>query len=277
MRVKGKRIMKNGMEAGYVYYSKEKKWKWRIIGKAKKSKRVQKGGTYDNIHDIKIKYFIKLCNVIKNLTTISLSSLHKIKKDIIKICFRARPSEKIIDEHVTELYNFFIKRREKSVSTVIHKKNKTAICWDEIVNNIYNPEQNQPIKGKELNDQQKVRCDVLYYTLQIHYLNTKDGLLDLFDKFLKVNDYNTFFFTEQNKKQNKNGKQKAVGQEEITPRIMFLYKLLKNMNIWKLVKYILDSDESKNSRFTSGNLGVWIVGFKFTNCISSEEKYWLYY
>ena len=36
MKVKGKRILKNGAVAGYVYYSKEKKWKWRIIGRDKK-------------------------------------------------------------------------------------------------------------------------------------------------------------------------------------------------------------------------------------------------
>ena len=38
MRVKGKRILKNGAVAGYVYYSKEKKWKWRIIKGPKKKK-----------------------------------------------------------------------------------------------------------------------------------------------------------------------------------------------------------------------------------------------
>ena len=31
MRVKNKRVLKNGAVAGYVYYSNEKKWKWRII------------------------------------------------------------------------------------------------------------------------------------------------------------------------------------------------------------------------------------------------------
>lgn len=40
MRVKGKRVLKNGAVAGYVYYIKEKKWKWRIINGATK----QKGG-----------------------------------------------------------------------------------------------------------------------------------------------------------------------------------------------------------------------------------------
>jgi len=35
MKIKGKRILKNGTIAGYVYYQKEKKWKWRIIGRSK--------------------------------------------------------------------------------------------------------------------------------------------------------------------------------------------------------------------------------------------------
>jgi len=48
MRVKGKRILKNGVTAGYVYYPKEKKWKWRFI------KGKQKGGdpTANEINEI---------------------------------------------------------------------------------------------------------------------------------------------------------------------------------------------------------------------------------
>jgi hypothetical protein len=33
MKVKGKRILKNGTIAGYVYNSKTKKWNWRFIGR----------------------------------------------------------------------------------------------------------------------------------------------------------------------------------------------------------------------------------------------------
>jgi phage pi2 protein 07 len=38
MRVKGKRVLKNGTIAGYVYYKKEKKWKWRFISGKKRMK-----------------------------------------------------------------------------------------------------------------------------------------------------------------------------------------------------------------------------------------------
>lgn len=36
MKIKGKRILKNGAIAAYVFYEKEKKWKWRIIGRSVK-------------------------------------------------------------------------------------------------------------------------------------------------------------------------------------------------------------------------------------------------
>ena len=52
MRVKGKRVLKNGATAGYVYYSKDKKWKWRIISgpKSRKGgKKKKKGGNKNNV------------------------------------------------------------------------------------------------------------------------------------------------------------------------------------------------------------------------------------
>ena len=49
MKIKNKRILKNGAIAGYVYYTNEKKWKWRIIGNKTKNK--QKGGNIPAIGD----------------------------------------------------------------------------------------------------------------------------------------------------------------------------------------------------------------------------------
>jgi hypothetical protein len=51
MCVKDTRILKNGALAGYVYYSKEKKWKWRIIGRNEKSG----GGKDEMIDELKAK------------------------------------------------------------------------------------------------------------------------------------------------------------------------------------------------------------------------------
>jgi hypothetical protein len=55
MRIKDTRILQNGALAGYVYYSKEKKWKWRIIGRNEKKggqekkiiEELKKKGKYD--------------------------------------------------------------------------------------------------------------------------------------------------------------------------------------------------------------------------------------
>ena len=47
MKVKGKRVLKNGAIAGYLYYSDEKKWKWRIIGRNKK----MKGGNNNKLNE----------------------------------------------------------------------------------------------------------------------------------------------------------------------------------------------------------------------------------
>jgi hypothetical protein len=42
MKTKNKRVLKNGAIGAYVYYHKDKKWKWRIIGRSKK------GGVHPN-------------------------------------------------------------------------------------------------------------------------------------------------------------------------------------------------------------------------------------
>ena len=51
MRTKDTRILQNGALAGYVYYSKEKKWKWRIIGRNEK----KGGGETEIIEELKKK------------------------------------------------------------------------------------------------------------------------------------------------------------------------------------------------------------------------------
>lgn len=54
MRVKNKRILKNGAIAGYVYYKDEKKWKWRIIGRKKMKGGFKKGNSVKNKKNGKI-------------------------------------------------------------------------------------------------------------------------------------------------------------------------------------------------------------------------------
>ena len=61
MKIKGKRILKNGTVAGYVYYPKEKKWKWRFIKKTHK-----KGGIPNSLNNCDL-------NIVKNFNNISES------------------------------------------------------------------------------------------------------------------------------------------------------------------------------------------------------------
>jgi len=71
MKIKNQRILKNGAIAGYVYYSKDKKWKWRIIGRNNK-----KGGgglslTLIRQDDHRDKHTIDDYNLHENLDEIS--------------------------------------------------------------------------------------------------------------------------------------------------------------------------------------------------------------
>jgi hypothetical protein len=52
-KIKGKRILKNGAIAGYVYCPKDKKWKWRIIkGPLKGGRKKKKFKEYNEYNTI---------------------------------------------------------------------------------------------------------------------------------------------------------------------------------------------------------------------------------
>lgn len=87
MRVKGKRILKNGAVAGYIYYSDEKKWKWRIFKGPKKG---MKGGENNAINLAK-KHGFELVHPNTPLLTVQgwikngyPWALNNTKKQIIK-------------------------------------------------------------------------------------------------------------------------------------------------------------------------------------------------
>ena len=126
MRVKGKRVLKNGMEAGYVYYSKEKKWKWRIIGKAKKSKRVQKGGTHANFGMLFRDNVLKIrSNTFKNIKkSVQYKDKTNIYKGIIPII------EKFIRLYSTRrgLINHFEKCRGNDLKS-FQGTSENYRCW----------------------------------------------------------------------------------------------------------------------------------------------------
>lgn len=79
MKIKGKRVLKNGAIAGYIYYNEEKKWKWRIIKgpiKTKKQKKYHGGTKYEKNNIITfvardnpkiVKYKAKILDIYKNI------------------------------------------------------------------------------------------------------------------------------------------------------------------------------------------------------------------
>lgn len=108
MRIKGKRVLKNGAIAGYVYYSKEKKWKWRIVGRAQRggghgsSKMTYADQTglqeinYSNLpnnneiinsQDKEIEYLKKIIkeNLRKNITKQQKKKLGELKKRLFNL------------------------------------------------------------------------------------------------------------------------------------------------------------------------------------------------
>ena len=165
MRVKGKRVLKNGMEAGYVYYSKEKKWKWRIIGKAKKSKRVQKGGT----NEIK-----ELYNRLK--TSLSENKAHGLFSGWKNILNKNRSNINSIEDILTdvnEIYDFLYKRHNTSGI----QRDYTKKCWNSIMDDNYNP------NNRRLGERERKRCDILNLVIKIKE-KEKEIVLTIIDKLV---------------------------------------------------------------------------------------------
>ena len=61
MRVKDKRVLKNGAVGGYVYYPKDKKWKWRIVSGPKKTK----GGSNKNCERVLVTPLSTIASEVK--------------------------------------------------------------------------------------------------------------------------------------------------------------------------------------------------------------------
>ena len=110
MRVKNKRVLKNGAVAGYVYYSNEKKWKWRII----KGPNKKRGGNLLPNNQKSINSELDANKKTKQQNGINLGLIktgkHKIMDKKIKklketIKLLKETQLLIIDERVLELIN----------------------------------------------------------------------------------------------------------------------------------------------------------------------------
>jgi hypothetical protein len=77
MKIKNQRILKNGAVAGYVYYAKENKWKWRIIGRNNKKGGGRLSLTLINQNDPTDRHTIDDHNLYNNLDEIAGSYFHQ--------------------------------------------------------------------------------------------------------------------------------------------------------------------------------------------------------
>ena len=97
MRTKDTRILQNGALAGYVYYSKEKKWKWRIIGRNEK----KGGGETEIIKELEIAINIFQPNIIYTHHYGDLNVDHRLTHQAVLTACRPFP-----ESLITKIYTF---------------------------------------------------------------------------------------------------------------------------------------------------------------------------
>ena len=255
MRVKGKRVLKNGMEAGYVYYSKEKKWKWRIIGKAKKSKRVQKGGNYENeIEQLYEQLKVKLSEN-KSHGPFPFRSWKQILK---KKRYNITSIEDILSD-VNDIYNKLYRKRTGFI------KDYTKKCWDSVMNGEYN------YKTLNLSEKERKRCDILFLVMKIKKIEKEiEKAINNIDKLV----FNITKFIDDNLKQKeKQNKGVIVINADKLARIK--YYVIKNSapNFYEILRelskkqyyYLYDSLQYKHQYMALLQITQMKSNFKLTN------------
>ena len=116
MKIKGKRILKNGVTAGYVYYKNDKKWKWRFL-KGPKKKNKQKGGNK-----------VTNANILRELIN-SLSDEELIFDNINKHQFSNEDIVEIVLETLSNKYeiNSNTENRVRKILRKIRSSGRNAI------------------------------------------------------------------------------------------------------------------------------------------------------
>ena len=135
-KVKGKKILSNGAVAGYVYYSKENKWKWRIIGR--KNNKKMKGGYKKNelIEGLKRYSSNEISNILKSLkkknTNINFD-------EIIKEFKNSDINGEAISNYLIENKNIF---SNVNINLLNNKKDKIYDFLYEYINEEYEKRKN---------------------------------------------------------------------------------------------------------------------------------------
>ena len=105
-----------------------------------------------------------VCGNMIKIKPLRTSSLYGIKTKTMKLCKdliqKSESEDYILDIYKLskEILKFFHKRHRS-----IFRKNKTKLCWDIIMYGNYNP----TTLKIELKDDEKARCDILYYVNKI--------------------------------------------------------------------------------------------------------------
>lgn len=201
MKVKGKRILKNGAVAGYVYYNKDKKWKWRIINGPKKKRGGEKlkskaqliGELNSKINKFPIFYKIKNPTVgygkstsIKGKNTLDdwLNRLEKkAKLELQKKHVQKIPRLKTRYEEIQKLIKNIkakkVRELKKYNNTIINRYNgKRQSLKNTLSNNarkIYNKEIKE-IQSKEIR-KNKIRQFNEKYQLNIVYSDLEKSIV----------------------------------------------------------------------------------------------------
>ena len=226
MRVKGTRVLKNGALAGYVYYSDEKKWKWRIIGRAKtrskggaktrsKTKSRQKGGNQSLKN-----HFDSMAYHFKNMKKPQVGTWLRARKKTLglyKIIKTTEPMNLTKDQisEIKSIANSIVEHSKKA-RTSKSKINKLKYCWTALNKNF------DPESSTDPQISNNLKCIIYYHA--IHIVNPTVG-------DIQINMSSNPLFIETEKKAEKNKK-------TVLRRIEKIYKN-KNMtqgNINKLIK-----------------------------------------
>jgi len=220
MRIKSKRVLKNGAVAGYVYYSDEKKWKWRIVGHTKS----KKGGFRPN--------FKKVCTTESCKTT---QKYERIEKNKYSYNNKNNPSAEIKARlatlHNTGFLNSYYKKMLKKYEKANENGNSGGI--NVIIEDLKKHKNKKYKRNMNKNSKRGARKQYLENTIkkmkiksasnkykknrprQIEEEKNKEKI----KKSINTNQFPEFFVKKNGEKNNK------LVKRELEKRVEFIFKL----------------------------------------------------
>ena len=212
MRIKSKRVLKNGAVAGYVYYSDEKKWKWRIVGHINS----KKGGFEPKFKP----KFRQVCATDRCKTTQKYENIEKHKYSINK---KNNPSAQIKARlatlHNTGFLNSYYKKMLKKYEEANKNGNSGGI--NVIIENLKKHKNKKYKKNVNKNSKREVRKQYLENTIkkmEIKKMENKIKKMEI-KKSINTNEFFKYLVTKNREKNNK------LVKRELEKRVEFIFKL----------------------------------------------------